>query len=192
VSKTRIEAFSDGVIAIILTIMVLDLKVPKEYSVSALASLWPVYVAYVLSYALVFLAWLNHHSIFSAVAEVDRPVLLANGLLLFSISFIPFATAFAGEAHWGSPVPVVTYGLVMVLVSLAFSYLRHVVSRCAIDTAVASKQRAESKKGLFFAAAFFAGACVGIFYPRLALVLYGLHPLYAAVRRASVRVEFSA
>ena len=127
--KNRLEAFSDGVIAIILTIMVLELKVPKETTFDALGNLWPVYFAYAMSYLNVFFVWLYHHSIFSTLEEVDLPLLLANGLLLFFVSLVPFATAYAGESHWTAPLPVIIYGLVMVAVSLAFVRLRFAASR---------------------------------------------------------------
>ena len=129
--KSRLEAFSDGVIAIILTIMVLDLKVPKEPTLDALSNLWPVYVAYTLSYGNVFFVWLNHHDIFASLKEIDRSLLLWNGLLLFLVSLIPFVTAFASESYWTAPLPVSLYGLVMVAVSLAFVRLRTSAKRHA-------------------------------------------------------------
>lgn len=176
-SKTRLEAFSDGVIAIILTIMVLDLKVPPEHTVEALKALWPVYISYCLSYLFVFLVWLNHHDTFASLEAINRPVLIANGLLLFASSLIPFATAFAGEAHWHASVPVITYGLVMVAVSLAFAWLRTVASRCALDSADVAVQRAQARKSLHLAATFFIGACAGALLPRLGLLAFALTPL---------------
>jgi uncharacterized membrane protein len=182
-NKTRLEAFSDGVIAIILTIMVLELKVPKGHSFEALAALWPVFAAYSLSYVNVFLIWLNHHDIFGPMKVIDRSVLFVNGLLLFAASFVPFATAFAGEAHWNAPLPVAIYGLVMLAVSLAFFRLRVVASRCTEDRASKSKQLGESRTNLYLAGAFFVAICCTAFAPRLALSLYAIASLVGVVHR---------
>src|SRR3954470_3655856 len=99
-NKNRLESFSDGVIAIILTIMVLELKVPKEPTVAALSHLWPVYFAYVLSFGNVFVMWVAHHDIVGSLRTVNYPILFANGVLLFFMSLIPFTTEFASETHW--------------------------------------------------------------------------------------------
>jgi uncharacterized membrane protein len=176
-TKTRLEAFSDGVIAIILTIMVLELKVPKEPTLEALGALWPVYVAYALSYLNVFLAWLDHHDIFASLEEVDHTVLLANGLLLFCVSLVPFVTAFAGEAHWREPLPVMLYGLVMAAVSLAFARLRVMARRLAKNAAGTADHREEARKSLRMAALFLVAAACAWFLPRAAPILFVLIPL---------------
>lgn len=175
--KSRLEAFSDGVIAIILTIMVLDLKVPKEPSLDALSSLWPVYVAYTLSYGNVFFVWLNHHDIFASIKEVDRSLLLWNGFLLFLASLIPFVTAFASESYWTAPLPVSLYGLVMVAVSLAFVRLRTCAKRHARDEQAAAHHAAEARISLFFAGASLLGSICGWFVPKSALLLYAAAPM---------------
>lgn len=182
-TKSRLEAFSDGVIAIILTIMVLDLKVPKEHSVDALAAMWPIYLAYTISYLNVFLVWLSHHDLFVTLKTIDRAVLTANGLLLFVASLIPFATAFAGEAHWKSAVAVATYGLVMIAVNLAFSYLLMAARRCAPDVVAAARYRQEARTSCLFASLFLAGTLTVFFAPRLALVVFTLTPLLIAAHR---------
>src|SRR5436190_18598207 len=117
-NKNRLESFSDGVIAIILTIMVLELKIPSDPSFEGLGRLWPVYFAYLLSFANVFLMWVSHHEIVSAVRTINYPLIFANGTTLFFMSLVPFAMAFAGEAHWTAPVPVALYGIVMFAVCL--------------------------------------------------------------------------
>lgn len=175
--KNRLEAFSDGVIAIILTIMVLDLKVPKEPTLDALSNLWPVYVAYTLSYGNVFFVWLNHHDMFASLNEIDRPLLLWNGLLLFLTSLIPFVTAFASESYWTAPLPVSLYGLVMVAVSLAFVRLRITAKRHARNELGAAHHAAEARISLFFAVASLLGSICGWFMPKSALVLYAAAPL---------------
>jgi uncharacterized membrane protein len=177
VTKTRLEAFSDGVIAIILTIMVLELKVPKEPTVAALGHLWPVYFAYALSFANVFLMWLSHHEILESVQSASYRVLGINGILLFTMSLVPFATAFAGEGHWTEPVPVALYGLVMFSTSLAFIGLRLVTGRHSQDAAVLAQQRREARITLLVGATFLVGVAASQFEPRIALFLYAGVPV---------------
>ena len=181
--KHRLEAFSDGVIAIILTIMVLDLKVPKEHSFEALGRAWPVFGAYALSYWNVFLIWLNHHNIFAPIESVNRKLLIANGLLLFLASFIPFVTAFASDAHWMEPVSVVLYGLLMALVSAAFAHLRRVAHFISPKGEQGGRSATEIQLTLFVGLGFLLGAAAAWFYPRWALVPYALAPLLRLVLR---------
>lgn len=184
-TKTRLEAFSDGVIAIILTIMVLELKVPKEPTVAALAHLWPVYFAYTLSFANVFLMWLSHHEILESVHSASYTVLFVNGILLFSMSLVPFATAFAGESHWTEPVPVALYGLVMFSASVAFVGFRLVTGRHSRDAAVLSLQRREARITLLVGATFLIGVAASQYEPRVALFLYAAVPVARLAYRMS-------
>jgi hypothetical protein len=114
---------------------------------------------------------------------IDRPVLFVNGLLLFVASFVPFATAFAGEAHWNAPLPVAIYGLVMLAVSLAFCRLRVAASRCTEDLALKSRQLREAHTSRYFAVAVFVAICCTAFAPRLALSLYAIVSLIGVVQR---------
>lgn len=117
-TKGRIEAFSDGVIAIIITIMVLELKVPHGHELSALLPLWPVFVSYVLSFLYVGIYWNNHHHMFHAVRHVGGWVLWANLHLLFWLSLLPFSTGFMGENSFAAaPVAVYAFNLFMCAVS---------------------------------------------------------------------------
>jgi uncharacterized membrane protein len=181
--KSRLEAFSDGVIAIILTIMVLDLKVPKEHTFEALAEAWPVFGAYALSYWNVFLLWLNHHDIFAQLKQVNRPLLLANGLLLFVASLIPFATAFASEAHWTRSAPVTLYGLVMGCVSAAFFHLQRVAWPTTAPDFLGNRHRAEARIFVYLGVAFLCGALAAWFAPRWALLIYAAVPLLRVFHR---------
>jgi uncharacterized membrane protein len=117
--KGRLEAFSDGVIAIIITIMVLELKVPHGTDFSALAPLWPVFLSYVLSFIYVGIYWNNHHHMLHAVKHVGGKVLWANLHLLFWLSLIPFVTRWMGESHFGA-WPVAAYGMVLLLCAVAW------------------------------------------------------------------------
>jgi len=121
--KNRLEAFSDGVIAIIITIMVLELKVPHDDSFQALVTLWPVFVSYVLSFLYVGIYWNNHHHLMQAAHTVSGGVLWANLHLLFWLSLLPFSTGWLGENHF-SRLPMVLYGLNLLLAALAYYVLQ--------------------------------------------------------------------
>ena len=121
-TKGRIEAFSDGVLAIIITIMVLELKVPHGHELSALLPLWPVFLSYVLSFAYVGIYWNNHHHMFQAVRHVGGWVLWANLHLLFWLSLMPFCTAFMGENEF-APWPVAIYSFDLLMCALAWYLL---------------------------------------------------------------------
>lgn len=120
--KSRLEAFSDGVLAIIITIMVLELKVPHGTELSALTPLVPIFLSYVLSFIYVGIYWNNHHHMMHAIRSVSGPILWANLHLLFWLSLIPFVTGFIGENHV-SPVPVAMYGFVLLMSAVAFTIL---------------------------------------------------------------------
>ena len=121
--KTRLEAFSDGVMAIIITIMVLELKVPEGATFSALRPLIPVFGSYVLSFILVANFWNNHHHMFLATERVSGAVLWANMGFLFCLSLLPFATAWMGETHL-APAPTALYCGVLVILSVAYFSLQ--------------------------------------------------------------------
>lgn len=118
--KTRLEAFSDGVIAIIITIMVLELKVPHGAEFRDLLPLWPVFLGYVLSFVYVGIYWTNHHHLLHAVKEVGGGILWANLHLLFWLSLIPFVTTWMGENHFET-WPTVAYGIVLVMCAIAYA-----------------------------------------------------------------------
>ena len=121
-TKGRLEAFSDGVIAIIITIMVLEMKVPRGDDLAALQPVLPVFLSYVLSFVYVGIYWNNHHHMLHASQKVDGPVLWANLHLLFWLSLMPFATAWMGENHF-APVPAAGYGGVLLMCGIAYLIL---------------------------------------------------------------------
>jgi uncharacterized membrane protein len=134
-SKGRLEAFSDGVIAIIITIMVLELKVPHGAELSALRELVPVFLSYVLSFVFMGIYWNNHHHLLQAVHHVDGRILWANLHLLFWLSLVPFVTAWMGENF--APWPVALYGVVMVFAGVAYLILtRMLIARHGPDSAL--------------------------------------------------------
>ncbi len=121
-TKGRMEAFSDGVIAILITIMVLQLTIPHGDSLTALLPLLPVFLAYVLSFVFLGIYWTNHHHLLQAIQHVDGRVLWANMHLLFWLSLIPFGTAWMGEYHF-TTWPVIFYGVVLLFAGAAYFIL---------------------------------------------------------------------
>lgn len=124
--KNRLEAFSDGVIAIIITIMVLELKVPHGDSIEALAPLFPVFLSYVLSFVYLGIYWNNHHHMLHTSNKVTGPMLWANLHLLFWLSLVPFATGWMGENHF-SAAPSAVYGVVLLMAAIAYWILQQLI-----------------------------------------------------------------
>jgi len=124
--KGRLEAFSDGVIAVIITIMVLEMKVPHGGSVQALAPLIPVFLSYVLSFIYVGIYWNNHHHMLHACSRVTGAMLWANLHLLFWLSLIPFTTGWMGENHF-APAPSALYGFVLLMAAIAYWILQQLI-----------------------------------------------------------------
>ena len=121
-SKGRLEAFSDGVLAIIITIMVLELRPPHEPTLAALLPLVPVFLSYILSFIFIGIYWNNHHHLLQAAKQVNGSVLWANMFLLFWLSLTPFVTAWMGESGFAS-LPVALYGAVLLIAAIAYYIL---------------------------------------------------------------------
>jgi uncharacterized membrane protein len=121
-SKTRLEAFSDGVMAILITILVLELKVPHEPEWAALQALTPVFLTYVLSFVMLGIYWNNHHHLLHAADGISGAILWANLHLLFWLSLVPFVTGWMGENHF-APLPTAVYGVVMLCAAIAYYIL---------------------------------------------------------------------
>jgi uncharacterized membrane protein len=127
-SKTRLEAFSDGVIAILITIMILELKIPEETDVHALRPLLPIFLTYVLSFVLLGIYWNNHHHMLHATERVNGAVLWANLHLLFWLSLTPFVTGWMGENNF-VPLPTAVYGVVQFCAAIAYTILQTTIIR---------------------------------------------------------------
>ncbi|MFI4968880.1 MAG: TMEM175 family protein [Lysobacterales bacterium] len=143
--KGRLEAFSDGVIAVIITIMVLELKAPHEPTLAAVWALWPVLLSYVLSFVYVGIYWNNHHHMFKTVERIDGRVMWANLHLLFWISLFPFVTAWMSENHF-SAVPTALYGIVLLMAAVAWPLLaRALIASNGADRTLASAMGRDAK-----------------------------------------------
>lgn len=145
-SKTRLEAFSDGVLAIIITIMVLEMKVPHDASFGALQPILPIFLSYVLSFVYLGIYWNNHHHMLHTVQHVTGPMLWANLHLLFWLSLIPFATGWMGENHF-APVPTALYGVVLLGAALAYFILQTLIIRAQGEHSVLKQAVGEDWKG---------------------------------------------
>src|SRR3977135_4126596 len=143
--KGRLEAFSDGVIAVIITIMVLEMKVPHDLDPAALQRLIPVFISYVLSYVYVGIYWNNHHHMLHAVRTVNGPILWANLHLLFWLSLVPFVTGWMGENHFAE-VPVALYGGVLLMSAISYYVLsRSLIAHDGTPSTLASAVRGDFK-----------------------------------------------
>src|SRR3954464_3664450 len=127
-TKTRLEAFSDGVIAILITIMVLELKAPEGTDLSALRPVVPEFLTYVLSFVMLGIYWNNHHHMLHAAERISGGVLWANLNLLFWLSLVPFVTGWMGENHF-APLPTAAYGAVLLMAAVSYTILQGVLIR---------------------------------------------------------------
>ncbi len=176
-NKGRLEAFSDGVIAIIITIMVLELKVPHGDSLDALAPLFPVFLSYMLSFVYLGIYWNNHHHMLHATRQISGNVLWANLHLLFWLSLVPFVTGWMGENEF-APVPTATYGAVLLMAALAYWILLQTILRAEgpdslLRTAVGSDWKGKLSPILYVVAiplAFVHEAIAGALYVAVALI----------------------
>ncbi|SMC25763.1 Uncharacterized membrane protein [Andreprevotia lacus DSM 23236] len=146
-NKNRLEAFSDGVLAIIITIMVLELKVPHGETLSALLPLLPVLFCYVLSFVYVGIYWNNHHHMLHAVKQVRGGVLWANLHLLFWLSLLPFVTGWMGENHF-APVPTALYGAVLLMAGVAYWMLAHCIIAIEGKDSLLAQAIGKDRKGM--------------------------------------------
>ena len=188
--KNRLEAFSDGVLAIIITIMVLELRAPHADSLAALKPLLPVLMAYVLSFLYVAIYWNNHHHLMHTVQHVSASILWANMHLLFWLSLIPFATAWMGENHF-TATPAALYGFILLMAALAYWLLQHAIIRSHGPDSVLAKAIGADVKG-YGSMALYAIAIPMAFYMEfLAGIIYLLVALWWLVpdRRIERRLE---
>ena len=175
--KGRLEAFSDGVLAIIITIMVLELKVPHGDDLASLRPLIPVFLSYLLSFVYIGIYWNNHHHMLHATQSVSGGMLWANLHLLFWLSLVPFATGWMGENHF-APAPTALYGVPLLMAAIAYmllqrAILRHQGNRSLLAVAVGSDFKGKLSPVLYVAAlplAFVSPWIAGGLYVTVALI----------------------
>jgi uncharacterized membrane protein len=170
-NNSRLEAFSDGVIAIIITIMVLELKVPHGESFEALLPVIPVFLSYVLSFLYVGIYWNNHHHMLHASDEVTGPILWANLHLLFWLSLFPFATAWMGENHFAA-VPSALYGAVLLMAAAAYWILQQSIIASQGSASLLKRAVGSDWKGKLSPALYLIGIAAAFWSPRLSQGLY--------------------
>jgi len=172
-SKGRLEAFSDGVIAILITIMVLEFKVPEHTGLAALGPLVPVFFSYVMSFVFLGIYWSNHHHLLQATQHVDGRVLWANLHLLFWLSLIPFVTAWMGENEFAA-WPVAAYGVVMFFAAVAYFILTRALLALHGSTSVLATALGRDFKGKVSIAIYLVAIPFAFQNSRLAATLYVL------------------
>lgn len=170
-NKTRLEAYSDAVIAIIITIMVLELKAPHGHSYEALRDLIPAFMSYVLSFCYIAIYWNNHHHLFQAVKHVQGPALWANHHLLFWLSLFPFATAWLGENGLGREQCLV-YGIVLIGAAIAYSILTKVLLKHHEADSTLAKAIGRDLKGKLSVALYALGVALAFVSPMTSCALY--------------------
>lgn len=165
------EAFSDGVIAIIITIMVLEMKVPHGTDLNALKPVLPVFLSYILSFVNVGLYWNNHHHMLSAAQHVNGKILWANTHLLFWLSLMPFTTAWMGENHFAT-WPVILYGVVLFMAGTAYYILsRQLIALHGNDSTLA-KAVGKDQKGKLSVIIYFIAIPIAFINPTISLIMY--------------------
>jgi uncharacterized membrane protein len=170
-NKGRLEAFSDGVLAVIITIMVLEMKSPSGTSVPALRPVLPVFLSYVLSFVYIGIYWNNHHHLLHATQRVNGATLWANLHLLFWLSLVPFTTAWMGENHFGS-WPVAVYGIVLLLAGVAYFILTRVLIRLHGQDSTLAMSIGRDRKGKISIAVYAAAIPLAFVKPWIAGALY--------------------
>lgn len=169
--KTRMEAFSDGVLAIILTIMVLEMKVPHGNDVAALKPLLPLFLSYILSFIYIAIYWNNHHHMLHFVQHINGKILWLNNHLLFWLSLVPFATGWMGENHF-STWPVVVYGIILMMAGIAYYMLEKALTDRSISNDKLAKAIGNDNKGKLSVIIYAVAIPLCFLHPYIGCILY--------------------
>ena len=172
-SKNRLEAFSDGVIAIIITVMVLEMKVPHGTDISALLPVVPVFLSYVLSFAYLAIYWNNHHHMLQTCRTVTGSVLWANLHLLFWLSLIPFTTGWMGENHFAT-LPAATYGVVLLMAAIAYFILQWRIILSQGADSLLKQAVGTDRKGKLSVIFYLSAIILAFVSPWIAIAIYVL------------------
>lgn len=189
-SPSRVEAFSDGVLAIVITIMVLELHVPHSGELSALRAATPTLLTYAISFAIIAIYWNNHHHLLRSTKHISPIIMWTNLFFLFWISLIPFATSWMGEFHT-RPWPVASYAILLAICALAYNLLQRAIIRTGGNAAL-TKQIGNDTKGIWSLLAYIAAAPLAFITPWLAYILFVAVALawFIPDRRLAVRNEY--
>jgi uncharacterized membrane protein len=171
--KNRLEAFSDGVLAIVITIMVLELRVPHDTTLTALQPLWGVFLSYVLSFIYLGIYWNNHHHMLHTVHKVTGGMLWANLHLLFWLSLVPFVTGWMGENDF-APLPTAAYGVVLLMAAMAYWNLQRLIIRSQGPNSLLLQAVGGDWKGTVSPLLYAIGIVAALFAPYLAGAIYAL------------------
>ena len=188
--KIRLEAFSDGVIAIIITIMVLELKVPHGTDFESLTPLLPVFLSYVLSFVHIGIYWNNHHHMVHTVKQVTASILWANLHLLFWLSLLPFATGWMGENHFAA-LPTALYGFVLLMAGIAYFILQKCIIASQGTGSILAKAIGRDIKGKFTVMLYITAMLSAIFLPWVAVFIYSFVTLIWLVPDKRIEVLFA-
>lgn len=169
--RDRLTAFTDGVLAVIITIMVLEMKAPHGADLGHLLELWPVFLSYVLSFVYVGIYWSNHHHFFQLVERVNGAILWANLHLLFWLSLIPFATAWMGENHF-APVPTALYGVSLLMPAIAWYLMQRTIYRHQGADSPLRRALGRDLKGKLSPAIYLAGVAFAFVSPAVSGLIY--------------------
>jgi uncharacterized membrane protein len=170
-SKARMEAFSDAVLAIIITIMVLELEVPHKADLSALRPLVPVFLSYGLSFLYLGVYWTNHHHMLYVTHGVNGTIMWANLHLLFWLSLVPFVTGWMGENHF-APVPTAVYGMILLLAGIAYLLLQHAILRQEGPASTLAAAIGSDRKGKVSTLIYVVAILLALVRPWIAGALY--------------------
>jgi uncharacterized membrane protein len=171
VTKGRLEAFSDGVMAIIITIMVLELRPPESFTLSDLLPIWPKMIGYAVSFVFIGIYWSNHHHLMHSVKHVDGASLWANLALLFWLSLVPFVTAWVGSSHFQKD-PVALYGVVLLLLAISYYILTRTLIRANGEESEVAKALGKDFKGKVSVAIYVAAILASLLDSRISCALY--------------------
>ena len=171
-TRSRLEAFSDGVLAIIITIMVLELKIPHDASFSALSEVLPVFISYVLSFVFIGIYWGNHHHLLHTVHHMNTKIMWANLGLLFCLSLIPFSTGWMGENHFDK-IPVAVYAMNLLLCAIAFYILQKVIIyHYTHSSKLIEALKKQDRKGMISLIIYLISVPIAFFYPIISALLF--------------------
>jgi uncharacterized membrane protein len=188
--KGRLEAFSDGVLAIIITVMLLEIKIPHEDDIHSLKPLLPVFLSYILSFVYVGIYWNNHHHMMFTAKHVNGRILWANTHLLFWLSLVPFASGWMGENHF-TKWPVIIYGIVLMMSGVAYYILSQALIKLHGKSSTLALAVGEDKKGILSVVIYIIAIAFAFIDSRISLILYAVVAAMWLIpdRRIEKRVE---